>query len=136
MWKRLFTLPASTDLAAVALAGLMLCPASFARANSFAQPAPPGVDSIPAAQAEASVIAAPRVSVSNARAELVPAPVPDPDVATPRDQVAIGPGLAPAFFREKTNFQGAGFAPASNLDHAQNERRAPVPGLSWTVPVK
>ncbi len=70
------------------------------------------------------------------RTGLQPAPLPDPDVDGPSEAAVIGPGLTPALFHEKTEFQGSGFSPASNLDHGQNQRRAPAAGLNWVVPVK
>lgn len=109
--------------------------AQTALANAFAKQTP-GISTIEPAPASPNLIAPPQVEIHRASAQLQPAPLPNPDIDVPRENAAIGPGLAPAFFREKTNFQGNGFAPGSNLDHVQNERRAPVPGLSWTVPVK
>ena len=67
---------------------------------------------------------------------LQPAPLPNPDVDGPHESAGLGPGLTPALFHEKTEFQGNGFSPGSNLDHGVNERRTPAAGLNWTVPVK
>jgi hypothetical protein len=80
-------------------------------------------------------IAAPAAS-KKAGATLQPAPLPDPDADGPRDSTGLGPGLTPAFYRQKAEFQGNGFSPASDINHGLNERRAPALGLGWTVPVK
>ncbi len=86
------------------------------------------------APASPSEIAAP--AKTPAATGLQPAPLPDPDIDGPSESAGLGPGLTPALFREKTEFQGNGFSPASNQDHGQNLRRAPAAGLNWVVPVK
>jgi hypothetical protein len=83
----------------------------------------------------APIVQAPPASAA-AKSALQPAPLPNPDVDGPRETLGLGPGLTPALFHEKAEFQGAGFSPASNIDHGLNERRAPAAGLNWTVPVK
>ncbi len=80
-------------------------------------------------------IAAP-AATTKAGAALLPAPLPDPDADGPHESAGLGPGLTPAFYRQKAEFQGNGFSPASDIDHGLNQRRAPALGLGWTVPVK
>jgi hypothetical protein len=65
-----------------------------------------------------------------------PAPVPDPDIDPPKGSVARGPSLTPALFSHKSEFEGDGYAPASDPDHGLDKRRTPAAGLNWSVPVK
>jgi hypothetical protein len=65
-----------------------------------------------------------------------PAPVPNPDIDPPHGAGPSGPSLEPAFLSPKLEFQGDGFARASNRDYGIDQRTQPAAGLNLSVPVK
>ncbi len=62
--------------------------------------------------------------------------MPDPDIDPPHGAAARGPSLTPALFSHKEEFNGDGYASASDPDHGLDKRRTPAAGLNWSVPVK
>jgi hypothetical protein len=69
-------------------------------------------------------------------AGLLPAPLPNPDAEPPHGDAARGPSLDPAFFSRPLEFQGNGFARASNSDYGVDQKTKPAAGLNLSVPVK
>ena len=78
----------------------------------------------------ASVTAAPRP------AGLLPAPIPDQDIDDPALRAVASARLSPTLLSRSDVFEGNGYAPYSNLDHAIDERTPPAPGIKIMVPVK
>jgi hypothetical protein len=63
--------------------------------------------------------------------------MPDPDIDPPHGAAPPrGPSLTPALFSHKEEFEGDGYAAASDPDHGLDHRRTPAAGLNWSVPVK
>ena len=114
--------------------GLILALAGFSRA--FA--AGPGAMAVQLA--DGAVFSAPATSLvaqeQKAPApELVPAPVPDPDLQAPSGETASAPSLGPALLSRDSQFAGNGFSQASSLDHGTEEKEKPAAGFKVSVPV-
>jgi hypothetical protein len=64
------------------------------------------------------------------------APVPDQDVDGPADTTKPAASLSPKLLSQKSLFQGDGYYYASSEQSTLDGRRAGVPGLGLSVPVK
>ncbi len=74
------------------------------------------------------------VAVQNARYQS--APVPDEDVDGPNDTSNPSASLGPKVLSQKSLFQGDGYYYASSEQSTLDSKRAGVPGLGISVPVK
>ena len=120
-----------------ALAGTSQAPVACFAASPAAMP----VQIVPlgAFRAETDTASQPP-AVSSTGAQVAtsyqPAPMPDPDIDPPHGAFARGPSLTPALFSHKEEFNGDGYAGASDPDHGLDHRRTPAAGLNWSVPVR
>jgi hypothetical protein len=64
------------------------------------------------------------------------APVPDQDVDEPADTTKPSASVGPKMLSQKSVFQGDGYYYASDEQTTLDNRRAGVPGLGLSVPVK
>jgi hypothetical protein len=65
-----------------------------------------------------------------------PAPMPNPDANAPLSAGARQANLAPAFFSQKAEFAGNGYAGTSSIDDGEEHRRTPAAGLALSVPMQ
>jgi hypothetical protein len=86
--------------------------------------------------APVAALVAPPPPVTNGTADLIPAPLPNPDVQPPNLEGKPSPSLNPALLSRKLEFQGNGFANFSNLDYALDDKDKPAAGVNLSVPVK
>jgi hypothetical protein len=73
-----------------------------------------------------------------AGAGFLPAPVPNPDLASPpaASGRGAGPSVAPSFFHPEATYQGEGYLRGSTYEGDQERRLRPSPGLNLTLPIQ
>lgn len=118
----------------VRLSALMLLVTAMPAYAASPRPSVLHVASVEALTSPSSSIATPAKSA--AAEGLVPAPMPNPDIDPPHGESRRDAELQPALLSEKLEFQGNGFAPASNSDYGLDQRTKPAAGLALSVPVK
>ncbi len=121
-------LKTSFHLAAATVAVALLGAAAPVGTASIAPLAPSAYDS--ETQAVTKTITAHNASYYQA------APVPDQDVDGPADTTKPTTSVGPKMLSQKSVFQGDGYYYASDEQTTLDNRRAGVPGLGLSVPVK